>query len=395
MYNYTVSQVSTFIKDIIDNEPILENITVIGEVSSFSISRNIAYFSIKDKDSELNCMMYSPKSAVEIGEQILVTGSVKFYKKHGKITFTAYDIELFGQGKIYLQFIKLKNELEKLGYFDDEHKLKKPDKIERIGVVTSATGAVIHDIHKVIKRRNPHIDIVVYDVKVQGDGASQEIANGINFFSDYDKVDAVIVARGGGSNEDLSPFNTEIVAKAGYNCKKFLISAVGHEVDTTLLDMVADVRASTPSVAAELISTDLFDIKQKLRKIINFMQTKLNLIKQQLNTRFKITFQDITKQITLNLDRSKNTLNNFLNSLNIKINDLMNSTKYRIGIDLNTLDKLNPIKILERGFSVVTLDGKNINDANCNVGSSINIKTNKLNILAKVLEVSNETRRKN
>ena len=252
----SVTQLNNYIRNIFNSEIMLQNICVYGEVSSYNISNGIAYFNLKDENGLLSCVLFGANNftSPKIGDMVLVTGSMSYYVKGGKLSFNATTIMPYGKGLLYEKFLKLKQKLEDLGYFSSERKKTIPSKVKRIGVVTSESGAVIRDIIDVTRRRNDTIDIVVYPVKVQGVGAEVEIAKGINFFSSYDNVDVIIVARGGGSLEDLEPFNTELVANAVYDCKKPLVSAVGHETDFTIIDFVADLRAPTPSAAAEIIA---------------------------------------------------------------------------------------------------------------------------------------------
>ena len=278
----SVAQLNTYIKNIFEAEVMLQNICVYGEVSSYNISNGIAYFNLKDESGLLSCVLFGATNfeSPKIGDMILVRGSMSYYARGGKLSFNAYSIMPYGKGLLYEKFLKLKNDLEKLGWFDPSIKKSIPDRIRRIGVVTSPTGAVIRDIIDVTHRRNDTIDIVLFPVKVQGVGAENEIARGIDFFSNYQDVDVVIVARGGGSMEDLEPFNTEIVATATHNCKKPIVSAVGHETDFTLCDFVADCRASTPSVAAELSTQNIQgvidDIKSRFNSQKFFISSIIN-----------------------------------------------------------------------------------------------------------------------
>ena len=285
----SVSTLAGYIKRIFDAESLLYNIDVIGEVSSYSISNGNAFFVIKDEEAILNCVLFQANSCYrpQIGDKVIVTGTPRYYVKGGKLNFNAISIKPFGEGDLYKRFIELKNRLEKEGLFAVEHKKPMPKKVDRIGVVTSETGAVIHDIINIISRRSSSQDIVLYPIKVQGVGAEYEIANGIDFFSQYDNVDAVIIARGGGSDEDLQNFNTEIVVRAVYNCNKFIISAVGHETDYTLCDYASDLRAPTPSAAAELLTKDRGDRKGALtllmQNITTAMQNKVLLKNMELS----------------------------------------------------------------------------------------------------------------
>ena len=282
----SVSVLANYIKQIFDAEVLLNNIEVIGEISSYGLSGGNAFFVIKDENAILNCVLFGadgfPK--FKVGDKVIVRGTPKYYVKGGKLNFNATDIKLFGDGDIFKRFLELKAKLEKEGLFDAMHKKPVPRRINRIGVITSETGAVIHDIINVVSRRNANQDIVLFPIKVQGIGADIEIAKAINFFSNYDKIDAIIVGRGGGSDEDLMNFNSEIVARAIYDCKKFVVSAVGHETDWTICDMVADLRAPTPSAAAELLTKDGTERKGILELLMqNITSTMQNIIFEKNN----------------------------------------------------------------------------------------------------------------
>lgn len=329
----TVTVLSNYLKNILDAETLLYNIDVVGEVSGWSLSGANAFFTIKDSGAILNCVLFGANNFIKpkIGDKVIVTGSPKYYVKGGKLNFNVSNIKLFGEGEIYKRFIELKNRLQKEGLFDVDHKKPMPEKIDRIGVVTSETGAVIHDILNVAGRRNAGQDIVLFPIKVQGIGADVEIARAINFFSNYDGVDAIIVGRGGGSEEDLQNFNSEIVARAIYNCNKFVVSAVGHEVDTTICDYVADLRAPTPSAAAELLTKDGLERKQKLQMLIK-------------------NICDLTKnKITLN----ETILQNLLKNINSEAQHFIGEKTQQLGLLSSRLANANPTKILSMGYAKI------------------------------------------
>lgn len=266
----TVTQLSSYLKQIFDSEELLHNISVVGELSGYSNVRGTAYFTLKDAGSALSCVCFTADdyAGFKNGDSVVVVGTPRYYVKGGKLNFNVSYMEKYGESVLYKQFLELKAKLESLGYFESSIKKPMPEQIKRIGVVSSEGGAVIQDIINVRTRRNPKIDIVLYPAKVQGDGAEYEIAKGIEVLDNYN-VDAIIVARGGGSMEDLQPFNTEIVANATHNCKKFIMSAVGHETDYTIIDFCSDMRAPTPSAAAELLCDNLAHKKEKFQSICN------------------------------------------------------------------------------------------------------------------------------
>ena len=248
----TVSQLNNYIKQVFEAEEMLHNVEVVGEIDGMNVRGTAVYFSLKDKDAVVSCVCYhaGKMQGVKNGAQVVVRGTVTYWNKVGKISFTVHSCEAFGLGALFLKFEELKKKLEAEGLFGVKKPL--PAEVRRIGVVTSKSGAVLQDIIKVAHRRNPNVDIVLYPVAVQGDGADKQVCEGIDYFA-KGSVDVIIVARGGGSKEDLSAFNSECVARAVFASKVAVVSAVGHETDWTLIDLVSDLRAATPSAAAEMI----------------------------------------------------------------------------------------------------------------------------------------------
>lgn len=354
----SVSQLNTYIKNIFEAEIMLQNICVYGEVSSYNVSNNIAYFNLKDDMGMLSCVLFGASTfdRPKIGDMVLVRGSMSYYAKGGRLSFNAVSIMPYGKGLLYEKFLQLKAELEARGYFAPEHKKPLPRFVKRVGVVSSETGAVIRDIINVTQRRNDTIDIVLYPVKVQGLGADREIANAIDFFSNYDKVDIVIVARGGGSMEDLEPFNSEIVATATYNCKKPIISAVGHETDFTIIDFVSDRRASTPSVGAEFVAWDkaqeIENINLKIKALDRLLLGKVDGQEMKLD-RNTDSMQSILDKLLLSVE---NVLDKKVDKLG-KIDALIDNAVHNLDKCQLRLAGLNPKKISEMGYSKVIQDG--------------------------------------
>lgn len=361
----SISQVNNYIKNIFEAEVMLQNICVFGEVSSYKISNGIAYFNLQDENGILPCVLFGALKfdVPTVGDMVLVVGSVSYYAKGGKLSFNATQIAPYGKGLLYEKFLKLKAELEQRGYFALSHKKPLPARVKRIGVVTSATGAVIQDIIDITKRRNAGVDVVLYPVKVQGVGAEAEIAEGINFFSTYPNVDVVIVARGGGSMEEMQPFNTETVAQATFNCKKPIVSAVGHETDTTIIDFVADLRAPTPSAAAELvvnkISDDIKIINDCLFSCNEIVVGILNDLKNNINhsiSKSELIFRKniLAKEAKLKLHVSN--LNSVAQSKILKLEHISN-------LFLEKLTSLNPRLPLKKGYVKVESSGVVIKSA--------------------------------
>ena len=348
----SVSQFSNYVKQIFLAEEMLHNILIYGEVSGFNVSRGIAYFNIKDEEALLPCVKfgvdesgYLPKE----GEMVLVRGSPNYYVKGGRFSFNVTKIEPYGKGVLYQQFLEMKEKLEKAGLFNKEYKKALPQHIKKIGVVTAQTGAVIHDIIDITGRRNPLLNILLYPAKVQGIGAENTIVKGIETLDKTD-VDVIIVARGGGSIEDLSCFNTEIVAYAIYNANKPVISAVGHETDFTIADMVADVRAPTPSAAAELVSVDMGMLIERLNKSIKKLElTVCNKYEDNLmvlNSNYNELFGK-----TLDVIRRKNMpLRELVLKLIYSAKNKQNCVENKFNVLSQKLEAKNPVTILRMGY---------------------------------------------
>lgn len=370
----SVAQLNKYIKNIFDSEIMLKNISVFGEVSSYTISNGIAYFNLKDEENLLSCVLFGANKfeSPKIGDMILVTGSMNYYTKGGRLSFNATKIMPYGKGFLYEKFLQLKDDLEKKGYFDPARKKPIPERVRRIGVVSSPTGAVIQDIIDVTTRRNDGIDIVLYPVKVQGVGAEFEIAKGIDFFSDYDNIDVIIVARGGGSLEDLQPFNTEVVADATYRCKKPLVSGVGHETDFTIIDFVSDLRAPTPSAAAELVAwrkdlleNEILNSLTQMEKYINYISNNYLNSVDMLLVRIENT---ILNKIQNNISQADKCVGSIQNTIDMML------LKYENQIEkcMSTIGVLNPQNLLVKGYTKVVCNGNLVKSKNdVKVGDNI------------------------
>ncbi len=334
----SVSQLSGYIKGIFDAEELLHNISVYGEISGLSILRGNAYFSLKDEDALLSCVYFGCDNLdIKNGDLVTVAGTPRYYVKGGKLNFNVVKVEPFGIGELFKKFLETKEKLAREGLFDEHVKKSVPFNIKRVGVVSSESGAVIQDIINVTTRRNKGVDIVLYPVRVQGEGADKDVIEGIKFFDNYN-VDVIIVARGGGSFEDLMPFNSEELARVVYAANKPIVSAVGHETDFTIIDFVSDLRAPTPSAAAELV------VLQRSEKILEIIRKY--------------------EQISLVLNQKVNGLQTDLlamkKDLDNTIRNVLNDKEYGINLLAQALDKLNPKKVLERGYAKIEKNRQNI-----------------------------------
>ncbi len=347
----TVSKYNSYINQIFASEEFLHHISVVGEVSGVSVSRQTAYFSLKDSSSSISCVCFMPSCFIDLkeGKQVVVTGSPNYYSKLGKLSFNVSKVQEYGLGDLYVKFIEMKNKLENEGLFDECFKKALPESVKRIGVITSKDGAVIQDIKSVVQRRDKSVDIVLLPCKVQGLGADKEIADCVSKLDEYGKVDVIVIARGGGSLEDLSPFNTEIVARAVFDCKTPIISAVGHETDFTICDFTADLRAPTPSVAGELLTCDKTRIKKDLKELMKkFNQSMVQYFEKQ-----------------------KSALKHKAEKINYMIDNMLNQNTYNLSIVENTLKNLSPKSLAKKGFAKIEQGDKVIDSC-----SKIMLKSN-------------------
>jgi exodeoxyribonuclease VII large subunit len=362
-YTLTVSKFNNIVRDIFNSEELLHNIQIVGEVFGVSNSKGSVYFTLKDEESSLPCVCFygaAVMSGVKEGDMIVVTGSPNYYSKIGKFNFVVSKVEPFGLGQLFQKFQQLKEKLEKEGLFDQSHKKPIPKVVRRIGVVTSKDGAVIQDIKNVAWRRNRGVDIVLYDTKVQGSGAEREIAQGIEFFSEYDGIDVVIVARGGGSLEDLAAYNTELVARAAHACKKPLVSAVGHETDFSIVDFVSDLRAPTPSAAAELLTQDVKMSFAGLKKDVSRLSRLVDVYVANRTTEAASLRDKFLLRSEKILDGEKFNLNKMVARLSNRLASVVSQSEYDLNIKLAKLSKLNPLDILALGYAKIEQKGKSV-----------------------------------
>lgn len=282
---YSVSQMTAYIGNLFRQDVLLPRVSVSGEVSNCTYHRSgNLFFTIKDASSAMACVMFSSSRRglafhMKEGDKVVVTGSVEVFPRDGKYQLYAKKIELAGAGVLYEQFLKLKAELQEMGMFDPMYKQPVPKYVRTLGIVTAPTGAAVQDIRNIALRRNPYIQLILYPALVQGDGAKESIVRGIRTL-DQMNLDCIIIGRGGGSIEDLWAFNEREVAEAVFNCRTPVISAVGHETDTTITDFVADLRAPTPSAAAELAVTDISEILMRLERYERRLQMGMEMCVQ-------------------------------------------------------------------------------------------------------------------
>lgn len=357
----TVTDLNKYIKGRIDNDEMLNNVLVKGEISNFKNHyTGHMYFTLKDENSLIKCVMFKTYTThlsfmPKDGMKVIVLGGVSVFERDGVYQIYAKAMKEDGLGNLYVAYEELKNKLSNEGLFDEKYKKPIPFMPKTIGVLTSNTGAVIRDIINVSTRRNPNVNIRLYPVPVQGSSAGEKIAEGIEFMNKNKLADVLIIGRGGGSIEDLWPFNEEVVARAIFNSEIPIISAVGHETDFTIADFVADLRAPTPSAAAELAVANIDDVRETLKAYNNrykvSLKKKIELMKmsyEKCMTRqaFKNPTQKINEQYML-IDMKVKSLQN---SILLKIKE----DKTKFVKEVAKLDALSPLKTLTRGYSIVS-----------------------------------------
>ena len=343
---------------------LLRQISVKGEVSNCKYhSSGHIYFTLKDKTGTMNAIMFAGNRRglqfhMKEGDNVVVTGSIEVYERDGKYQIYAREIELEGAGNLYLQFEALKKELEEMGMFAPEYKQPIPKFAKRVGIVTAPTGAAIQDIRNIAARRNPYVQLILYPALVQGDGAKESIVNGIRAL-EFIGVDVIIVGRGGGSIEDLWAFNEEMVARAIFDCSIPVISAVGHEVDWTIADFVSDLRAPTPSAAAELAIFDysLFiqSLREKQMRLNRCMHAKLERKREYLaHQNTKLTY--LSPKNRLNENRRR--LMEYEEKIMEKMQWQLQQKRHRLMLLTRTLEGYSPAKKISKGYAYVEVEEK-------------------------------------
>lgn len=392
---YTVKQVNAYIKRMFEGDFVLRNIYIRGEISNFKRnSSGHLYFSLKDVSGIISAVMFANNAArlrfePNEGMQVVVYGRISLYEQSGKYQIYVTSIEPDGIGDLYKRYEQLKQKLEEMGMFSDIYKKPIPRFAEKIGVVTSKTGSVIKDICSISLRRNPYCSIYLYSAKVQGIGASQTICEGIK---ELDKLnlDCIIIARGGGSIEDLWCFNDETVAQAIFNCNTPVISAVGHETDFTIADFVADLRAPTPSAAAELAVFEydkfLLDLDGMRDDIERSMQLKLENARQNLE-RYKYKLESISPRAVLN--DHKNRLRSYKSDIDSLTNVRLSSEKERLKLCSERLCGLSPLKRISEGYAYVSDNNSKaiVKVGDTKIGDIININVTDGSICARVEDI--------
>lgn len=410
----SVTDVNTYLKTIMDNDPFLNYVYIKGEISNLKFhTRGHLYFSLKDENSKINAVMFNYKNmnidfVPEDGMNVLVKGKISVFVNGGSYQITVTNMKQDGIGNLYILFEELKKKLKNEGLFDEEHKKKLPRIPKKIGVITASTGAAVRDIISTINRRFPLAEIILFPSLVQGTGAKENLVKMIET-ADKSDVDVIILGRGGGSIEDLWAFNEEIVARAVYNAKKPIVSAVGHEIDFTICDFVADLRAPTPTGAAELVVPSKLEIQKYLS---DYNSRLLSVITSKIST-YKITLKKLESSYILNnpksmyeveeqkldsileklgslmghtLEKSKLKLENLTKNITPNILYKLDKNKSHLETLEQKLELLNPENILKKGYSLTIKDGKIItNVSELKDGDTITTKLSIGTINSKVI----------
>ena len=413
-----ISELNNYIKSVLDKDTFLNKVYLKGEISNFkNHTRGHLYFTLKDDTSRISAVMFQ-SSAVKLtfvpedGMNVLVSGRISVYPAQGSYQIYVETMEPDGLGALYIEYEKLKKKLAAKGLFANEHKVPIPKFPERVGVITAPTGAAVRDIMSTIKRRYPMCEAILFPCLVQGKDAAPDIVRQIKRADAYG-VDTIIVGRGGGSIEDLWAFNEEIVAQAIYDCVTPIISAVGHEIDWTIADFVADLRAPTPTGAAEMAVPTVIDIKtlidnykirlnKNIKNMVNTKFIKLRSLKQSFILKNPMSMYEVKEQKldtlieTINKD-IKNIINDKENKLNkIKLSvvlqnphNLIKDKKIKFDLLVNTLKLVNPLGILDKGYSLVEVNNKIIKSSNdVKVSDMLNIRLHEGSIKAEVKEIN-------
>ncbi len=392
---YSVTEINNEIKVILEDS--YPSVWISGEISSFKqYSSGHMYFNLKDENSQISAVMFSfqnqkLKFALKDGMQVLLYGKITSYINRGTYQIQVYDVEQQGLGTLQEKFEKLKKKLLEEGLFDETHKRQIPYIVNKIGIVTSKDGAALHDILSVLDRRFSNVEVLIYPVRVQGETAKDEIAQAIQYLNNNHKeLDVLLVGRGGGSLEDLWAFNEEKVARAIYNSNIPVISCVGHEVDFTIADFVADLRAPTPSVAAEVVAKNRADIEEKIFMIKDRIIGNINNLVKRYEE--KINFFETCRALSRPYDIYEDKIqrvDEIRERLILQMNNIFSNKQQQLNLNVHKLDLLSPLKIMARGYSVCfNAKGKLLKKVEqVKAGDILDIKLTDGIIKSKVIEV--------
>ena len=398
----TVSQLNMYVKSILESDDNLRMVYVCGEISNFTNHYRTGhwYMSLKDEQSQVRAVMFKNSCArvrfmPENGMRVLVRAKASVFERDGRFQLYIEDMQPDGLGALHLAYEQLKAKLEKKGYFDPWRKKELPAYSDRIAVITSETGAAVHDILSVLSRRCPTSTVIFCPVQVQGDNAPEQIASAIDKVNELSAADVIIVGRGGGSIEDLWAFNDERVAAAIYNSEIPVVSAVGHETDFTISDFVADVRAATPSVAAEICSPDCFELIDYYQMFFDsYKDNLLSVIESQREIVKLYSMSNALRGARNRIELKRSRIAECSKSLMQSIGGRLENERLRLCALSSTLHALSPLKTLAKGYALVSSGGKIINSvASLSVGDEIDLKLNDGDLICNITTIQKCTQR--
>lgn len=395
----TVSQLNTYVKSLIENDPRLTIVSVSGEISNFKnhFSSGHWYFTLKDPNASIRCVMFRSSASrvkfqVEDGLAVVLKGRVSLYEKDGQYQFYAEEMHPVGEGDLALQFKQVKEKLEREGLFDAASKRPLVQFPKRIAVVTSDTGAAVRDILNITATRYPACEIVMCPVLVQGDMAAADMIKTLDRVYAFSDIDTIIIGRGGGSAEDLHCFNDEALARKIYESPFPVISAVGHETDFTICDFVADVRASTPSHAAELATPDCLALQNRVNTLEGLLKSKIKHKYESFSNKFQSFENKLNSQNMLRIFQNKQLdVDRISDNIESKMKFALQNGLSQAASLAARIDALSPLKVLSRGFSVVSRNGEYLTNAEkINIGDDIKVKFNDGDIDCQVIDKANK-----
>lgn len=391
---YSVSQVNRYIKRLIENDIFLEDLYIEAEISNFkNHTSGHLFFTLKDSIAAVNAVMYRSnaenlKFVPENGMSVVVRGYLSLYEKTGQYQFYAKTMEPAGRGALFIAFEKLKERLERAGLFDEKHKKPIPPMPKTVAVVTSPTGAAVRDIIRIAGRRNPGVRIAVFPALVQGGNSAQDIARAIREVNAWGEADVLIVGRGGGSIEDLWSFNEEIVARAIFESKVPVISAVGHETDFTISDFIADLRASTPSAAAEIAVPNADDINTRVGELYNRLEKCMTGKISSYSARYNMASGSyILKNFYDKILNDQIYNQQLYKNLNSVMENMLSKNKLVLSARAEKIENISPLNILKKGYSIVYKDGKAVKSADAvKSGDFVSIRLYEGELKAEIIE---------
>ena len=356
----TVSQLNDYIKGVLQYDPNLQQILVQGEISNYycHYASGHVYFTLKDEETQLKAVMFNRVKEkvgfeLEDGMKVILEGEITVYPPRGEYQIQVSDVQPKGTGSLHIAFEQLKKKLKEEGLFAEKHKRELPEIPQRIGVITSPTGAAIRDVISVVKRRFTNVSLLIAPATVQGDNAEPTLLRGLDLLNNHFDVDVIIIGRGGGSLEDLWAFNKEKLARAIFNSKTPVISAVGHETDYTIADFVADLRAPTPSAAAELVVSDRSELEKYLQRLIDNLDGALqNKLEQEQRTLNNLVSRSAFRLFPNRINEAAQKIDDLAQQLDKNIDSLLTSKEEKLAAIMGKLDSLSPLNTLGRGYSL-------------------------------------------